>query len=216
MTATPSPRPTVTDVVFDIGNVLIRWDPARLYTRLLGSRDAAERFLAEVCTADWNLEFDRGRSFADGIAERIAKFPQWEAEIRAWDTSWHEMVPGPIDGTVAILEDLRARAVPVWAITNFSTEKFAEAIVRFPFLTGFRDTVVSAHERLVKPDPAIYRLFLARNRLDPATCLFVDDSAANVEAARGIGMNAVVFTSPEAFAADLAAHGIVTTALAPR
>lgn len=198
----------VTNVVFDIGNVLIRWDPKLLYSRLIP--DTAERdwFLTEVCSSDWNLEMDRGLPFAQSIAERTARHPEWASEIRAWDLHWHEMVPGAIDGTVAILEALREAGVPTWAITNFSTEKFAECLERFPFLRGFRDTVVSAHEKLVKPDPAIYRILLDRNDLDPATCLFVDDNPDNVVGARSVGMKAVAFTSPARFAADLAAHGI--------
>ncbi|NLH81699.1 MAG: HAD family phosphatase [Phyllobacteriaceae bacterium] len=200
--------PSVANVVFDIGNVLIHWDPELLYARLLPDAAVRRRFLAEVCSPDWNREMDRGQPFAEGIAEGVARHPEWETEIRAWDEHWHEMVPGAIDGTVAILERLRACGVPTFAITNFSSEKYAECVVRFPFLAGFRDTVVSAHERLLKPDPAIYRVLLTRNRLDPATCLFVDDVAENVLGARGVGMNAVRFTSPEHFATDLVAHGV--------
>jgi 2-haloacid dehalogenase len=201
--------PAVTTVVFDIGNVLIRWDPELVYARFFPDAERRRWFLAEICAPDWNLEMDRGLPFAEGIAERIARHPEWAAEIRAWDEQWHDMVPGALDGTVAILEKLRAAGVPTYAVTNFSAEKFAECLERFPFLKGFRDVVVSAHEKLVKPDPAIYRVLLARNRLDPATCLFVDDLTENVLAARSVGMTAVRFTSPERFAADLAAHGIV-------
>lgn len=198
----------VGNVVFDIGNVLIRWDPALLYATFFPDAERRDWFLREIVSPDWNLEFDRGRSFADGIAEKVARHPQWAREIRAWDERWHEMVPGPIDGTVAILEALREAGIPTYAVTNFSAEKFAEALDRFPFLTGFVDVVVSAHEKLVKPDPAIYRVLLDRNRLDPATCLFVDDVPENVLAARTVGMKAVRFTSPDRFAADLAVHGI--------
>lgn len=199
---------SVVNVVFDIGNVLIRWDPDRLYARLFP--DAAERrwFLSEICSPDWNLEMDRGLPFAEGIAARVARHPEWAREIRAWDECWHEMVPGAIEGSVAILEHLRKKGVPTFSITNFSAEKYAECLERFPFLGGFRDTVVSAHERLVKPDPAIYRVLVERNRLDPATCLFVDDVPENVLGARAVGMKAVQFTSPERFAADLLAHGV--------
>ncbi|MBV5263569.1 HAD family hydrolase [Pinisolibacter aquiterrae] len=198
----------VTNVVFDIGNVLIRWDPKLLYSRLFPDPALRDWFLSEVCSPDWNLEMDRGRSFAEGIAEGIARHPEWATEIRAWDLRWHEMVPGAIEGSVALLEALRAAGVATWAITNFSSEKFAECLERFPFLGGFRDTVVSAHEKLVKPDPAIYRVLLERNRLDPATCLFVDDNPDNVLGARAVGMKAVAFTSPERFADDLATHGL--------
>jgi len=199
---------SVTTVVFDVGNVLIRWDPRRLYARFFPDPAECDRFFAEVCIDAWNREMDRGKPFAEGIAELVAQYPQWRTEIRAADDDWHHMLRGDIPGTVAILERLRALGVPDYAITNFSREKYAEARERFPFLKGFRDTVVSAHERLLKPDPAIYRVLTERNDLDPATCLFVDDVLENVEGARSIGMKAVVFTSPERFAADLAAHGI--------
>jgi 2-haloacid dehalogenase len=198
----------VTNVVFDIGRVLIQWEPRLLYSQIFPDPVERDRFLAEVCSDGWNRELDRGRPFAEGIADLVARHPRHETAIRAWDERWHEMVPGPVDGTVRLLEDLRRAGVPTWSITNFSAEKYAEAIRRFPFLTGFRDTVVSAHERLLKPDPAIYRVLVDRNRLDPATCLFIDDVEENVAGARSVGMKAVVFTSPEHLAADLAAHGL--------
>lgn len=200
--------PAVTNVVFDIGNVLIRWDPKLLYSRLFPDPAQRDRFLAEVCSEAWNRELDRGMSFADGIAELVARHPQWADQIHAWDLRWHEMVPGAVEGSVVILERLRAMGVATWAITNFSTEKYAEAVPRFPFLKGFRDTVVSAHERLLKPDAAIFRVLLDRNHLDPATCLFIDDIPENVAGARRVGMQAVAFTTPERLIEDLAAHGL--------
>lgn len=200
--------PVVTNVVFDIGNVLIRWDPAALYGRLIPDPQARARFRDEICSDDWNRQIDGGRPLAEAIADLVARHPTWEREIRAWDAHWHEMVPGAIEGTVAILEALRGQGVPTWAITNFSAEKFVEAVDRFPFLGGFRDTVVSAHERLLKPDPAIYRVLLARGGLDPAACLFVDDVAENVEGARAVGMRAVRFVSPARLRDDLRAHGV--------
>lgn len=198
---------SVTTIVFDIGNVLLHYDPRLLYATIFPDPAARDRFLAEICSDAWNREIDRGRPFATAIAERVALFPEWEAEIRAWDERWHEMVPHAIDGTVAILERLAARDVPLYAVTNFSAEKYAEALERFPFLKIFRDTVVSAHEHLLKPDPAIYRVLTTRNRLDPAECLFIDDVVANVEGARAAGMRAVRFVSPEGLAADLAGYG---------
>jgi 2-haloacid dehalogenase len=198
----------VTNVVFDIGRVLIQWDPKLLYSELFPDDAERDWFLGEVCSEDWNRELDRGRSFAEGIAELITRHPGQAKAIRAWDERWHDMVPGAIDGSVRLLGELRAAGVPTWAITNFSTEKYAEAILRFPFLTGFEDTVVSAHEKLLKPDPAIYRVLLERNRLDPASCLFIDDVPDNVVGARSVGMKAVVFTSPARLATDLVAHGL--------
>lgn len=182
-------------VVFDIGNVLIQWDPRLLYRSLFGNEHDADRFLAEVLPPEWNLEQDRGRSFADAIAEAIARRPDQEEAIRAWDTRWHEMVPGEVPGSVAILKALKASRVPLYAITNFSREKFAECRERFPFLADdFIDVVISAHEGLIKPDRRIYEVLFARNALVPEQTVFIDDSPANVEAARHIGMHAIHFT----------------------
>lgn len=192
-------------VVFDVGNVLIRWDPRHLYRKLFDDAEAMERFLAEVCTDAWNLEQDRGRTWAEAIAERVPLFPAHAALIRAYSDRWQEMVPSEVEGTPAILEALRAAGVPLYAITNFSAEKFAESLARFPFLRGFRDVVVSAHERLVKPDPAIYRVLLERNGLDAARCLFIDDSEKNVRGAEAVGMRAHHFRDAVALRAALCA-----------
>jgi len=197
----------VSAVVFDVGNVLIEWDPRNLYRSLIPDEAEREAFLAQVCSHDWNLEQDRGRLWAEAIAERVALFPQHEALIRAYSDRWAEMVPGEVPGSVAILKALREAGVPLYAITNFSSEKFAEAQARFPFLTRFVDVVVSAEERLLKPDPAIYRVLLDRNGLRAEACLFIDDSERNVEAARAVGMQAHHFRGAEGLAAALRAAG---------
>jgi 2-haloacid dehalogenase len=199
---------TVDVVVFDVGNVLIRWDPRHLYRRLFEAEAEMERFLAEVCTDAWNIEQDRGRTWAAAIAERVALFPDRDALIRAYSERWQEMVPGEVEGTPAILEALRDGGVPLYAITNFSAEKFAESQARFAFLRGFRDVVVSAHERLLKPDPAIYRVLLERNGLDAARCLFIDDSEKNVRGAEAVGMRAHHFRDAATLAAELARLGL--------
>lgn len=195
-------------VVFDVGNVLIQWDPRHLYSKLFPEPAEAERFLSEILPPEWNLEQDRGRSFAVAIEERLSVHPEHEEAIRAWDERWHEMVPGAIEGTVALLDELKDAGVPLYAITNFSAEKFPECIERFPFLgNSFRDTVVSAHEKLVKPDPRIYEVLLERNGLEAAQTVFVDDSPANITGARGVGMHAVHFTGPDALRLALRDHG---------
>lgn len=199
--------PSPTTLVFDIGNVLIAWDPRNLYRKVFDDPARMEWFLSEVCDHDWNLEQDRGRLFADAVAERIALFPDLAAEIRAYDERWPETLSGPIPGSVAILEQARAAGVPNYAITNFSAEKFAVARALFPFLDGFDGIIVSAEERLVKPDPAIYRLLLDRYGLAAGDCVFIDDSPKNVEGARAVGMHAVAFTAPARLAEDLAAMG---------
>jgi 2-haloacid dehalogenase len=195
-------------VVFDFGNVLIEWDPRHLYSKVFPDTARADHFLSEILPPAWNLEQDRGRSFADGIAEALARHPEYEDEIRAWDTRWHEMVPGPIEGSVALLGELKDAGVPLYAITNFSAEKYAECLVRFPFLAeSFRDTVVSAHEKLVKPDARIYDVLLTRNGLAPARTVFIDDSPANVASAREVGMHAIHFTGADTLRLALREHG---------
>lgn len=196
-------------VVFDIGNVLIEWDPEHLYRKLIPDAAARADFLARVCTPDWNLEQDRGRRWAEAVAERTALFPEHAALIAAYSDRWGEMVPGEIPGSVAILEALRAAGVPLYAITNFSTEKFAEAQARFPFLTRFIDVVVSGDEGLLKPDPAIYRRLLDRNGLAAADCLFIDDSEKNVVGARAVGMQAHHFRDAPTLEAALRAEGLL-------
>jgi HAD superfamily hydrolase (TIGR01509 family) len=186
----------ISTVVFDVDNVLLDWNPRRLYRKIFGDADAMERFLAEVCTSEWNLELDRGLPFAEAVAERIARFPEHAAEIRAYDERWAEMSDGAIDGSVALLERLAERGAPLYALTNFSAEKFEEAYERFAFFERFEGIVVSGRVKLAKPDPEIYRLLLETYGLDAGECLFIDDSLANVEGARGVGMQAVRYENP--------------------
>lgn len=197
--------PTI--AVFDVGNVLIEWDPRHLYRRIFPDPARMEWFLAEVCTNDWNVEQDRGRTFADAVAHLTAKHPDLADEIRAYDERWPEMVPGAIADSVALLERLRAGGTRTFAITNFSAEKFPLARRRFSFLNGFEGVIVSGEERLLKPEPAIYRTLLDRHGLAAADCLFIDDSPKNVEGARAVGMHAHHFTDPASLAAELKRTG---------
>ena len=194
--------------VFDVGNVLIRWDPRRLFRQLIAEEAALDEFLAKVCHHDWNLEQDRGRSFAEGVAERIELFPDQAHLIRAYDERWLETLGGAIEGSVAILDELRAKGVPTYAITNFSREKFALTRELYPFLDGFDGIIVSAHEGLIKPDPRIYALLCERYGLAPGHCVFIDDNLANVEGARAFGMRAHHFHDSEALRAELKESGL--------
>jgi 2-haloacid dehalogenase len=194
--------------VFDIGNVLLRWDPRHLYRKLFDDPGRMEWFLANVCTPEWNLELDRGHPFSTGIVRLIARHPEWAAYIRAFDERWDEMVPGVIEANVTLLEELHAGGVPLYAITNFSREKFASARQRHAFFSLFRGIVVSAHEGLIKPDPAIYRLFLDRYGLTAQACVFIDDSEANVDGARAVGMQAIHYQEPMDLGQKLGHFGI--------
>jgi len=195
-------------VVFDVGNVLIRWDPRLLYRDLIPEPERLDWFMQNVCTAAWNIEQDRGRSWEEAVALLVTEHPEWEREIRAYDERWHETVPGIIEDSVATLKELKARGDKVYAITNFSREKWAESLIRFPFLQSFDGAIVSAHERLIKPDPAIFRVLLERYGLAAGDCIFVDDSAKNIAAAAGIGMRTVHFVEPIDLRAALRERGL--------
>lgn len=183
-------------VVFDVGNVLVRWDPRLLYRDLIPDPERLDWFMQNVCTAAWNIEQDRGRSWADAVALLVSQHPEWEREIRAYDERWHESIPGIVEDSVAVLTELKGRGDKVYAITNFSREKWAECLIRFPFLQSFDGVIVSAHERLIKPDPAIFELLMQRYDLAAGDCIFVDDSARNVAAAGALGMQTVHFVEP--------------------
>jgi 2-haloacid dehalogenase len=196
-------RPTT--VVFDIGNVLVAWDPRNLYRRYFeGRADEMEWFLNNVCTPAWNIEQDRGRSFADAVELLVKEHPpEWHPIIRAFDSEWQETISGPIHGTVDILKSLKRNGVPVFAITNWNQDKFREARERFDFLSSFDGIVVSGDERMLKPDREIFELFSERYAVPLETAVFIDDSLRNVEGARAAGMHGLHFTSPETLARDL-------------
>lgn len=196
-------------VVFDVGGVLIDWNPRYLYRRLLPDEAAVERFLAEVCTPDWNLELDRGGSWTEAVARLSARFPEHTELIAAFHERWQETVAGAIEDTVALLRCLRDRRLPLYALTNFSTEKFRETRERFRFFEWFDGIVVSADERLVKPDPRIYRVLLDRYRLDARATVYIDDLPANVDAARALGMTGLHFAGPARLRGDLARLGLL-------
>lgn len=197
----------MTNVVFDVGQVLLKWDPRLVYTDHFDSMEAIDLFLDEIGFNAWNVEQDRGRTWADAVAAGKAKYPHYADMIEKFDSDWHLSVPGVIQGSVEVLEDLRAAGEPLYAITNFSAEKWAECTERFEFLTRFRDVVVSAHERMIKPDPAIFELFLERNGLEADDCVFIDDSPANIASAESLGFDAIPFTTPYALGAKLRQRG---------
>ena len=196
-------------VIFDVGNVLIQWDIRRLYRQLLPDDAEIDGFLREVDWFAWNLELDRGGRWDERVEELSARHPHRRALIEACHHRWHDAVAGEITGSVEILEALKMAGAPLYAITNFSAEKFSECQVRFTFLANsFRDVVVSAAENLVKPDQAIYRLCLERNRLTANDCVFIDDSPANVATANDLGIDGVLFTDPDTLRRDLGERGL--------
>ncbi len=195
-------------VIFDVGGVLIHWDIRLVYRGILPDEAAIDAFLAETGWHAWNLKLDRGGRWDEAVEALSARFPHYRALIEAAHHQWHDSVPGAIDGTVEILDALHGAGTPLYAITNFSVEKWRETQDRFPFLKArFRDVVVSGEERRIKPDPAIYRLCLERNDLAAGDCIFVDDSPRNIAAASALGIDGIVFTDPDTLRRDLSERG---------
>jgi 2-haloacid dehalogenase len=195
-------------VVFDLGGVLIHWDPRLLYRKLLPSEDAVERFLANVCTPAWNERFDAGRPLAEGIAEQVERFPHHEGLIRAWRERFAEMML-PMHGSLALLDELHARGTRLYALSNWAAETFERTRPLFPFLERFDGLVISGQIGVAKPDPRIFSHLLDAHRLDAGEVLFVDDRATNVEAARATGIESVLFEGVAGLRADLVSRGLL-------
>ncbi len=197
-------------VVFDIGGVLIDWNPRHRFRKLFPHDEAGmEQFLANVCTPEWNAEQDRGRPFAEGIAQLKARHPDRAPLIEAYRERWIEMLGGAIAGSVEILAELRERGVPLYVLSNGSAETYPEAKTRFDFLSWFRGVVISGEVGITKPDRAIFQLLCDRFDLAPETTLFVDDMAPNVDAARELGFSAAFFRDAAGLRNAIASAGLL-------
>lgn len=195
-------------IVFDIGKVLIHYDPNLPFSRIIPDAEERQWFFANVCTHDWNIEQDRGRDWNEAEALLIAQFPERETQIRAFRQHWAEMVPHAYDDSVAIMTGLIDAGRDVTMLTNFAADTFGEARRMYPFLNIPRGVTVSGEIGLIKPDEAIYDKHAGDFGLEPAHTVFIDDSYANVEGARAAGWQAVHFTGAEKLKADLAALGV--------
>lgn len=195
-------------VVFDLGGVLIHWDPRLLYRKLLPSEDAVERFLATVCTSEWNERMDAGLPLQHGIAERVERFPHHEPLIRAYGERFGEMML-PMHGSIALLQELGARGVGLYALSNWAADTYAATRHLFPFLERFDGLVISGQIGIAKPDPRIFSHLLDTHSLEPRALLFVDDRAKNIEAARAVGIDGVVFEGVAGLRAELVSRGLL-------
>jgi 2-haloacid dehalogenase len=182
-------------VVFDIGGVLLDWNPRYLYRQLFEDEDSMERFLGEVCTLEWHAAHDLGVPYAQSCLDLAQRHPEQADLIWAWSRRSEEMIGGAITGTVEILRELVAGGVPCYALTNMEAETFPLRRDRYDFMSWFAGTVVSSHERVAKPDPEIFHRLLDRFGLRAETTLLIDDSQRNVDAARELGMPAIRFES---------------------
>jgi 2-haloacid dehalogenase len=196
--------------IFDLGGVLLHWDPRHLYRKLFdGDDDAMEHFLANVCTSEWNERQDAGRTFADATRELLPRHADKAHLIEAFGNRFDEMIPGPIEGTVDVLAELKERNVPVYAITNWSAETFPSQRDRFAFLSWFRGIVVSGEEGVMKPDPRIFRILCERHGIAPGSAVFIDDVSGNAAAASALGIHGIHFRSPDQLRRELAAVGLL-------
>lgn len=201
---------TIDTVIFDLGGVLIDWNPRYLYRKIFASEEEITWFLENVCTPEWNERQDAGRSFEEATHELLKKFPGHEGAIRAWYGRWEETIGGPIHETVNVLRSIRdQKQHRLYALTNWSAETFPWAKRNFDFLHWFEGIVVSGEEKLLKPSPEFYRLLLNRYSILPASALFIDDNIKNVEGARALGIDGIHFRGAGQLRKDLEQRGIL-------
>ena len=186
---------TIEHIIFDIGQVLIHWDPDEIYRDLIPNAEERQFFLENICSPEWNLEQDRGRDWAEGEALLIADHPDKQDLIRAFKTDWIKSIPRAIQGSVDIMEQFIHKGRDVTMLTNFNQHTFVEACSKYSFLEKPRGVTVSGDVKMVKPEPEIYELHTSTFRLKPQACLFIDDSEKNVVGARQAGWAAIHFIS---------------------
>ena len=205
-------NPKIETIIFDLGGVLVDWNPEYLYTKIFkDDPNKMDWFLKTVCTTSWNMEQDTGRTFEQGSQILIQDYPEYKKEILVFYERWEEMLKGEINDTVLILNSLKElNKVKLYALTNWSAETFPIAKRRFGFLQQFEGIVVSGEEKTRKPYSKIYEITLERYGLSPETCLFIDDSIDNVNAAKSLHINALHYTSALQLKSDLNQLGLLS------
>lgn len=196
--------------IFDLGGVLLDWNPRHLYRKLFdGDEGAMEHFLATVCTTEWNECQDAGRTFAEATRALLPQHADKLELIEAWSKRFDEMIAGPIDGPVELLSQVKQRGTPVYALSNWSAETFPPQRERFAFLSWFDGIVVSGFEGVIKPDPRIFRILCERYGVAPESAVFIDDVARNAQAASALGIHGIHFRSAEELRRELVAVGLL-------
>ncbi len=193
----------VKTLIFDLGGVLIDWDPRHLYRKLIPDESEMDFFLTEICSPEWNAQMDRGKSFQESVDELAVVYPKYSKQVQAYYSRWEEMVIGPIQGTVKILERLREAGYPLAALSNWSTETYPKVAKRFALLSWFGTLVISGEVGLIKPDPEIYHYLLKKINREAKDCIFIDDSESNVRTAEELGFISIHFSSPEGLGGSL-------------
>jgi 2-haloacid dehalogenase len=196
--------PRISAIIFDLGGVLMDWNPRHLYRKIFnGDEVAMEEFLATVCTAEWIRQQDMGMPVADAVVQLARRFPDHAPSIEAYDKRWQEILAGPIKDSVSVLADLHERNVPLYGLTNLPGEKFPALRERLDFLDWFEAVVVSGAVGVAKPDPEIYIHLLKTYHLVPESTLYIDDVLENVEGAKALGLSALHFVSPAKLRSNL-------------
>lgn len=195
---------TVSTIIFDLGNVLIDWNPRYVYRHIFDNDEKIDWFFQNICTSEWNEHQDAGRSLHEGTEELAARYPEYEKEVRAYYGRWEEMLGGPIPQTVEILHSLKAsNKYRIYALTNWSAELFPVALQRYDFLQWFDGIVMSGEEKTRKPYPEIYRILLNRFSVNASEAVFIDDSLRNIKGAEAVGIAGIHFQSPGQLLAEL-------------
>lgn len=201
---------SINTVIFDLGGVLIDWNPRYLYRKIFKTEEEINWFLENVCTPEWNDQQDAGRSFEEATEELVAKFPEHELAIRAWYGRWHETINGRIHETVALLQEIKeSKKYKLYALTNWSAETFPWALANFEFLRWFEGIVVSGVEKSRKPFPEFYKILFDRYQINPAQAIFIDDNLKNVEGAMRLGLPTIHFQSAEQVRLELVGLKII-------
>lgn len=202
-------KKNIDTVVFDLGGVLIDWNPIYLYKKIFDKEDEMNFFFQNICTSEWNEEQDAGRTLEEATQLLVSKFPEYSSYIEAYYGRWEEMLGGPIESTVEILSNIRdAGKYKLYALTNWSDETFSVAWDKYEFLHWFEGIVVSGREKTRKPFPEIYQILIKRYSINPGSSLFIDDNMKNIVAAKEAGLNTVHFISPLQLKEELRAFGI--------
>jgi 2-haloacid dehalogenase len=195
-------------IVFDIGGVLIDWNPRYLYRKIFSDSEEMEFFLREVCSPEWNAQADAGKSYHDAINELIPLYPQYEECIRLYLERWEEMVGGIYPQVVNILEDLQDAGYPLAALSNWPADTFPIVQAKYEFLDWFDPLLISGRIGYKKPDPEFFDILLCKIDRDPAECIFIDDTVDNIKIANELGISTIHFQSAQQLAAELSGMGV--------
>jgi 2-haloacid dehalogenase len=198
----------IRNVVFDLGGVLIDWNPRHLYRKIFSNESEMEWFLSEVCSPEWNLKQDGGRPFSEAIKELSVQYPELNEKIALYFDRWEEMLGGELQDTIKIVEELKSNGTPLFGLTNWSNETFPIAYAKYDSLKQLEGIIVSGDEKLLKPDHAIYRVLLNRFKISPLESVYIDDNKTNADAASELGFKSIHFTTAEKLREELRSLGL--------